>query len=414
LAVPFLNPRRLRDYPRLFLVSSWLVILLNVLLSQGWNGGLTGIMLFGDFISYYAGGMLFRTDASLLYDPMAQQALQEALIAPTVSAGFAPFISTPYVALAYSLLTALPLGGALVLWLGLSLAFAAAAVYLLGHSLLPGWLKAQGLTTVQLGVVIVSCFAFVIGMQAGQNHTLTLLLVTGIVIACRGEKWALAGLLAGLLAYKPQFALGFVVVWLVWRHWQALAAFGLAAGAWAGAALLTGGLGPYRAYLDFSQWLMLLPYAGDNFPVSIMATPYALLASLIPLSALGVFKVIYYLAAAGLTLGLALYAWRARNAGTAGRDAALALAIFYPLLSMPHTLVYDLLILAPAFLLAAQEKEGAGRLLLPAAGAYLGTLFLPLAGYPLQAALSALIPLGVFAALAGWLWRYGVRKADEP
>ncbi len=34
--------------------------------------------------------------------------------------------------------------------------------------------------------------------------------------------------------------------------------------------------------LFFSQLLLYLPYAKDSFPVSIMATPYALVSTLLP------------------------------------------------------------------------------------------------------------------------------------
>ena len=88
-----INSKRLRDYPRLFFIASWSVLIVNLLLHRGWIGGLTGIMIGGDFISNYSSGSLYLTDINLLYDPTAQLARQTSLIEPSQSSGFAPFIS---------------------------------------------------------------------------------------------------------------------------------------------------------------------------------------------------------------------------------------------------------------------------------------------------------------------------------
>ncbi|MBN2148146.1 MAG: DUF2029 domain-containing protein [Anaerolineales bacterium] len=402
---PFLNAKRLRDYPRLFLISSWAIILLNILLRDGWIGGLTGIMMFGDFISYYAGGVLFRMDIAHLYDPMVQTEIQLGLVAPSQPPGFAPFISTPYVAMAYGALTGLPLPWALGLWAAFSVICAGGAVVLLQRFLIPEWLKKAGLSPGQMGMILASCFALVIGFQAGQNHTLTLLLVSAIVLATQREKWLLAGVLAGLLAYKPQFALGFLIIWLIWRQWKALLGFGLVAGAWAGLSLLIHGIEPYRHYLAFSELLLMLPYAKDSFPIAIMATPYALLATLIPPRFAPALQAAFSGLGVALALGLGIVAWRHRRLPVAQRNAALALAIFFPLLIMPHTLVYDLLILIPALFLLAEDAERGRRLLLPAALAYAGTLFLPLVGFALRLALTGLIPTLLFLSQVRRLWK---------
>ena len=393
-----LNTKRRRDYPLLFLLSGLLVLALNVLLHRGWLGGLTGMMMWGDFIANFAGGIQYRADVSQLYDPYLQEQSQATLIAPTISTHFAPFISMPHVAWAYSLISPLPLAWAIGLELVLSLGCLAAAVILMQRFLVPGWLRTQGLTATQLGIILGSSLAFIIGLQAGQTHTLTLLLVTGIIVACRGKKWALAGILAGLLIYKPQFALGFLLVWLAWRRWDALLSFGLTAGLWVGVPLVQHGLGPFQAYLEFSEMLLMLPYARDNFPVAILSTPYALLASIVPLQAASVLRVLLATGVVVASAGLAWFAHRQRNAPAAGRDAALVLAVFFPLLVLPHALIYDLLILAPAILLLAENHPKPGSLLKPTIAIYLGTFLLPLAGYALHMALTALIPAGFFAS----------------
>ena len=403
---PFLNARRLRDYPRLFLISGGMVLFLNVLLHQGWLGGLTGIMLWGGVIANYAGGIQYHIDITQLYDPYLQELTQAALILPTISPGFAPFISMPNIAWAYSLLTAIPLTWAVGIWFIFSLACTAIAVKIMARWLVPDWLKSHGLTALQLAVLVCSNFAFIIGLQAGQTHMLTMLLVAGIVITSRREKWVLSGILAGLLIYKPQFAFGFLIVWFVWRRWDALVSFGITAGLWIGVPLLQHGIGPFLDYLEFTDMLLLLPYAGESFPVAIMATPYALLATLIPIQLVRPFQLLFTIGVLVLSVALGVFAFRQRQVPVDKRTASLVLAIFYPLLTMPHTLIYDLLILVPALLLIAQNQRQARALLGPLSFLYVGMLFLPLVGYALGVSLTALIPIGLFLTQIRTLWNW--------
>ncbi|MBN1919716.1 MAG: hypothetical protein JW892_00605 [Anaerolineae bacterium] len=106
---------RLRIYPPLVLLGMVGVLLFDFLVSQGWQGVL-GQIVGSDFVTLYAVGTAFRTAPAQLYDFAAQGALQQALIAPTSYPGLNPFISPPYVAQVYALLTLLPLPWAFGLW----------------------------------------------------------------------------------------------------------------------------------------------------------------------------------------------------------------------------------------------------------------------------------------------------------
>jgi hypothetical protein len=69
----WLNQKRLRDYPRLILFGSGLVVFFNILFCQGWIGGLTGILMFGDFIDYYSAGIIYKNNVAQLYNPALQE-----------------------------------------------------------------------------------------------------------------------------------------------------------------------------------------------------------------------------------------------------------------------------------------------------------------------------------------------------
>lgn len=396
---PFLTPRRLRDYPVLALIGAGTALLVNVLTGRGWVGGLTNQLMAGDFISYYAGGLIYRTDRLHLYDPAVQEQVQRALVAPSQPPGFAPYISPPYVAAAWSLLTALPPVVALILWMMLTLAGLAAACYILDRWVVPPALKAAGLTAGRLGLTVASSYCFLTGLQSGQNHTLTMLLASGVAAAWMNRRRFLAGVLAGILIYKPHLVSGFLILWLAYGELRALLGFATVAGTWVGLSLWADGLPLYREYLALSSALLRLPLVKEDFPVAAMATPYALLASLVPPGGIGVVIRIYSLLV-GLTavgLGWAALRWH-RN-----EQMLLISALLYPLCVMPHVLLYDLLMLVPALILMARQGWE-HRVLVLTTGCWLGSFLLPLAGYGLQIALPGILPASV-ATLCIRQWR---------
>ncbi|MBO9362349.1 MAG: hypothetical protein J7452_09125, partial [Thermoflexus sp.] len=61
-------------------------------------------------------------------------------------------------------------------------------------------------------VLLLSFFPFVAGWRVGQNHGLTLWLATWLLISSQTGRPALAGLIAGLMLYKPQFVIGFLIL----------------------------------------------------------------------------------------------------------------------------------------------------------------------------------------------------------
>jgi len=395
----WLNAKRIRDYPRLILIASWSVILLNLLFHRGWTGGLTGIMIGGDFISNYSGGVLYKTDIKNLYNPVSQQANQAGLITPSVSPGFAPFISPPNVALAMSWISSIPLTYALVIWEIINLACAAYSAYLMAKFILPSYLTKPDLSAFQILIIILSSFAFVVGFIAGQSHGIILLIFTGILLAMRKERWMLAGILGSLLLFKPQFVLGFLVCWAIWRRLAALLSFSAVALLWQIPVILTHGFLPYMDYLKYTKSLLYLPYAGEGFPISIMATPYALLASLLPVGMAKPLQYLFILIFLSMAALLSYIAYKAKDQPANQRYMAYSLAILFPLVVAPHTLIYDFLILVPVIVLLANISELIPGLKIVSIGLYVSIFLFPIIGYPLKLAVPGLVPLAVMMYL---------------
>jgi hypothetical protein len=388
--MPLLRPDRLFGYPRLLLGCFSVVLLLNVLLGSGWMGGL-GQFIGVDFVCLYAAGWLYRFDTPHLYD-LARQGELQAQLVQMDPGGMTPFISPPYVALAYAALTPLPLVGAFVLWSASTLLCAAIATRLCVRSLAPAWLGDAGLTQLPLLVLVLSSLPFVEGLQVGQSHALTLLLMTGMAICTLSGRWGLAGALAGCMLYKPQFAIGFLILWVVWRRHAALLAFLGVASMWAGAVVASKGLAPFLGYLNFSDTLLRLPYL-EGFPAFLLVTPFGLMATLFPETGRPALEGLVKLLFPALALGLAAFAYRQRSEPSAERRESVVLALIFPLLASPHALLHDLLVLVPAFLLLAHDRARAPVLLRCAVAAYCGATLLPMLGTGPHVALVAVVPI---------------------
>jgi hypothetical protein len=201
-----------------------------------------------DFITLYAAGSAYRTNIANLYDFSNQYTLQKELIEPTQLPGVNPFISPPYVAQAYSIFTYIPLPLAFIIWTLISIALVFAAVSI-SHKILPETIKVK-LPFWQLLIIALSFFPFIEGLQAGQNHALTLLLITALLlftirtlVSCGYHGW-----FADIQTPTGDW---FYRSWIVWRKYKALTAFMITALIWVGF-LGDQWIEPYQMYLNLS------------------------------------------------------------------------------------------------------------------------------------------------------------------
>jgi hypothetical protein len=347
--MPFLNAKRLRDYPRLMLLSTWLIFGINVLLHQGWIGAF-GQVIGGDFIMFYSTGEIYRSQPQLIYDYDTQLTTQQALVTPSVLPGYNPYMNPPFVAPFYALLTFISLHWAIIIWTILAVLSAFLSAYCL-RKLIPSNQKPLRLTSFQLVIIILSFFPFLEGLLSGQNQWITLLLVTGIIFSLTREKLSLAGVLAGLLIYKPQFVLGFIIIWLVWKNFKSIFSFSLVTLSWIGLFLLIHGIGLFRIYFQQSRVFMNLPYI-EGFPNYLLVTFYGFLTSIFPLQIQSILSIASTFLLIFASIGLAWLAYTLRKLSTVERTPAIVAALILPLLATPYALLHDFVILIPAFILA--------------------------------------------------------------
>jgi hypothetical protein len=385
----FLNDRRLRDYPRLVFISLLLATIFILATRNGWQDA-QGNIFGNDFLMLYSGGILYQEQPAELYSFLKHAEVQAALVAPTPMSGAIPYNYPPYVAALMQRITFLPLAWAFLAWTVATIVLTALAASWASQSIAPQWLRDAGLSRAQMIILVLSSFPFIEGLKVGQNHGVTFFLFTGVLIASlSGRSW-LAGALAAMTAYKPQVALGFLLIWLVWRDYKALLGYGIVAGVWGGLTLWERGWGIFQMYIDYLPTMLKMPYL-ENYATYLMMTPYGFLLAILPSPAWqGIVTFTNGLAVLS-TAGLAWFAFRLRNAPLPARLPVFALALLYPLLATPQVLLHDTLPLA-LFLLLWARTERTPHLLVAAIVLYVGSFLLTPASYFLWIPLMSLFP----------------------
>ncbi len=212
------------------------------------DGAATGAgRLGGDYPAFYAAGRIAADgDLDEVNDLRRLEAEQEDLLPAEAPDGFLTWAYPPHVALLYRPLAALPYRPSYAVHTLLMVAAFVAAV-VLARPLVP-WLNSGAtLVPVALGLAFWPMFR---AIGAGQNTALSLLLLVGASRATAAGHDGRAGVLLGLLLFKPQFAVLAVALWAVARRGRTVAAFaGVAAATWAlNAAFL--GVGWVARWLD--------------------------------------------------------------------------------------------------------------------------------------------------------------------
>jgi hypothetical protein len=336
ISASWLTARRLRVHGSLLAATLWTVYAITIstpgLLDR--NELLKGT----DFLNFYTLGSLARQGrGDLLYDMRAQELLAPKLLPEAAGYYYVPLYG-PQVSLFFEPFAKLSYGWALTAWLFLNVLIYTLCCYAVWKSC-PN-LQSQGWTVLVAAIAFPGFFHL---LTFGQNSGLALACFTLAFLALQHAQPRLAGLAIGSLIFKPQLGLAAAIVFLFAREWKVVAgaiaaAFVQLAWGWEhygtqvmrnyGHALLRFREvlplvepRPYQTHSLGSFWSLLLPWPKVAFALAVA-------------SAIGV-------------LALTVLCWRSR-ASLAIRYSAL---LFATVLVAPHLTVYDLVILAPAFLL---------------------------------------------------------------
>lgn len=332
----WLTAARVRIHGLLLAVCLWTVYAVDMstpgLLDR--NGLVKGT----DFLHFYTlGSLALRGRGDLLYNMPGQAELARELVAQAPDSLYVPLYG-PQLSLFLAPFARLTYGWALTAWLVVNVliyAFCCHAVWKGCPSL-----QAHRSTVLILAIAFPGFFHL---LAWGQTSGLALLCFTLAGLALQRDRALLAGLAIGSLIFKPQMGLAAAVVFVFARHWKVVAGAVAAACIQLAAAWMYYGTEVMRTYfhtlMHLREVLPLLEprlyqtHSLRSFWSLLLPWPHLVFA-LYTLSALGI-------------LVLAVQSWR-RKAPLAVRFSALLLAT---VLVSPHLTVYDLVILAPAFLL---------------------------------------------------------------
>jgi hypothetical protein len=230
--------------------------------------------------------------------------------------------------------------------------------------------------------------AVFVNLGHGHNGFLTAALI-GFALVNLDTRPILAGILFGLLAYKPQFGLMIPLVLIATGRWRTVFAAGATVALLALAATLAFGLDTWHAFFRFAEYTRTIVLeTGETgwHKIQSVFSWARMWGASVPLA---------YAIQGAVTLGMAgalIWLWRS-PAAFALKAAALCLAA---ILATPYSIDYDLMVLAPA--IAFLTLEGLARGFTPYEKTALAFLWI----VPLMArgvAQATFIPLGVIAML---------------
>jgi hypothetical protein len=330
----WLTPQRMRFGAAIMLAGTVIALGLLILTAHGTVDGY-GRPVGTDFSSFWtAGRMALDGHAAAAYDWKAHWAMQKQTHGVDL---FYPWSYPPVFFLVTAALAALPYLPAFLLWQGASLV-AALAVF---RAILPqnyALLFALGFPAVLV------CFGH------GQTGFLTAALLGGGVLALQKNEIA-AGILFGLLIYKPQFGILLPFVLAAGGYWRAFAAASVTVLATIGLSVAIWGWPVWQAFFDSLPLTEKIVFEAGDTGFEKFQSIFAWVRSWS-----GPLPLAYGLQAV-VTLGALIACVRIWRSDTAHRLKGAAL-LTGALLSSPYVLDYDLIAFGLALaLFAAQAME---------------------------------------------------------
>ncbi|MBX9774521.1 MAG: DUF2029 domain-containing protein [Xanthobacteraceae bacterium] len=309
------------------------------LLSGTWLIGPDGLPLATDFVNVWAGGRHALEGApAAAYDAALHKAAQVAAVGRPFNGEY-PWVYPPTFFFAAMVLAMLPIVAAQVVWVSVTFAAYVAAI----HGIIRG----------RAGILLACAFpGIVANFVVGQNGFLTAALVGGMLVFLE-RRPLLAGVLLGLLSFKPHLGVLIPLVLLVGGYWRVIAAAAVTTVLLAAAAWLAFGGAPWEAFVHALS-------TASQATLSEGLADWARLQSMFGLvRVLGGGETLAWtlqLLVAGGTAILLCVLWRSRVRFDL-KAAGLATGI---LLVTPYIFLYDLVVLAVAMAFLLRDIQSAG------------------------------------------------------
>lgn len=393
----FLTRARMRLWPGGFMIGFALAILFLAVTAHGLND-YRDRPLGTDFSDVYTAGT-FTLDGApqAAFDPARHYEQEKAMFG--VDTPFYGWHYPPFFFFIAAALASLPYLPALILWQGATL-----VLYLASLALLLRNGPAPQIARDPIWLLCALAFpAVFVNLTHGQNGFLTAALFAG-ALALLDKRPIVAGILFGLLAYKPQFGILIPLVLAVSARWRCFAAAGATVAILVFAATLAFGEGVWSAFLASTQFsrTVVLEQGGTGFEkIQSVFAAVRLWGGPVGLA---------YAAQAAVTAGVALglfQLWRS-HASQSYKSAGLCLGA---LLATPYCLDYDMTALAPAIALLA--AQGWARKFLPYEAAVLAALWLaPIAARGVAGMTGIPLGLTLMAACFALVLRHGLKNAQ--
>ena len=335
----WLTAKRLRAHGTILAVCLWSFYAWNLVTPglRDRSGNLKGT----DFLHFYTLGALAAEHRGTdLYDMNAQSALAAQRVPEAAGIRYL-HMYPPQVSLLFAPLSYLPYAWALAVWW-----FCSAVIY--GACCFYFWRASPKLREYG-GLVALLALAFPAFFHLiawGQTSALALACFTLMFFLLRAKKEFLAGLALGCLIFKPQLGLAAAVIFLSIGAWKVLAGATLSAVVELSIGILYYGLEPFR------RWLSVMWHIRNALPLvePKLYQTHSLRTFWSMLLPWDDFSLALYVLSAVAVLTLTVFVWRRKESSLALQYSCL---MFATVLVAPHLTVYDLVILAPAFLLLA-------------------------------------------------------------
>jgi len=372
---PWLTSRRLIFYSGILLLV-YLVAALGQLYGAQHLVFASGRSVGGDFVDPYAASIAALEGAPASVYDLHRQHLREAVVTDGKDTGVLGFHYPPTFLLLVLPLAMLPYVASWVVFEAVTLCCYLTVI--------------RRIAPVNAGLWLALTFpAVIINLMCGQNGFLTTALIGGGLLLL-DRRPLLAGLLFGLMAYKPQFAVLIPVALIVARRWRALTATAITAIVFAAVSLVVFGAPVWWAFIGSTAFTrrVVLEQGAINF-TTLQSIFGAVRMWGAGVAAAYIFQGVVALYAAAAVIWI----WR-NDLPFALKAAALAVG---SVMVSPYVLQYDLVLLALP--IAWLAMEGFERGFLPYEKIVLSVAWvLPRVALPLSQ--GARIPLAPFVTIA--------------